>query len=239
MIQCAFVEKHFHFESIDSTNDFAKSLMELPERGLFVISADSQSAGRGQRGNSFYSGPGGLFASIICCVSDINRHFIYNRAISLAISDAIAALCPLAPLAIKWPNDIFWSKKKMCGILLESTPQDLRHLIIGFGINVNIPGDAFPKDLKDTATSLAKETGAAYALHDLLWDICNRFQNFCRMDEATAHAIYRSRLYRLGSAISIQSKKGLYKGVLEDGRLCLGIGGAEQRLSSGSITFID
>src|SRR5271157_177410 len=119
----SFVEKAYHFQSINSTNTFAKSLVCLPANGICVITADRQTAGRGQRDNTFFSGTdGGLYASIVCPISDIQSHFMYNRAISLAICHAIEGKVPLSLVRIKWPNDIYWSDRKICGILLESLP---------------------------------------------------------------------------------------------------------------------
>jgi BirA family biotin operon repressor/biotin-[acetyl-CoA-carboxylase] ligase len=156
----------------------------------------------------------------------------------LAIYDAVAALCPKAPLAIKWPNDIFWLNKKVCGILLETMPKSVQHILIGFGINVNIDCGRFPEELRNSATSLFIETGRAFDIAELLGDICNRFQTNRSIDPSMAHATYCKRLYKVGSAIRIQGREGIFKGVLEDGRLCIADDGKEEYLLSGSIEFI-
>ena len=134
-----FVRKFIHLENIDSTNLFGRSLEDIPESGITVIQADNQSSGRGRLGNSFFSShSGGLWVSIITPISDLSRHFQFNRAISLAIHDSILKLFPDSPLGIKWPNDIYWAERKICGILLENHLFHPEFLVIGFGINVNI-----------------------------------------------------------------------------------------------------
>jgi BirA family transcriptional regulator, biotin operon repressor / biotin---[acetyl-CoA-carboxylase] ligase len=233
-----FVENIFHYSTIDSTNSLAKNVLDLPKHGLCVIWADTQSAGRGQRDNSFYSPLGGLYASLICPIADITKHFELNRAVSLAIRDAVAALCPGAALSIKWPNDIYWSGKKICGILLESTLHSTRHLVVGFGINVNGDHDFFPGVLRESATSMEIQTNTSFDIAQLLWDICRRFQTNRFIDPRLLHSIYVNSLFRRGSPIRIGGKQGIFETVLEDGRLCLNTGAHVEHLLSGSIEFI-
>jgi len=232
-----FVEKLFSFPSIDSTNTFGQHLDSFPATGIFVVVAARQTQGRGQRGNSFFSGEGGLYASIVCPISDITLHFSCNRAISLAIYDAMKARCPGAPLFIKWPNDIFWSHKKLCGILLESTARSSSHLVIGFGINVNTPPDAFPPSLAN-ATSMKMETGKTFDIADLLGTICRLFQQYWSMSGPTAHKRYCRRLYRRGSLVCINGQRGIFEGVNEDGRLSLNTDGGIIAVSSGPMEFV-
>lgn len=233
-----FIEKAYHFTSIDSTNTFAKSLDSLPVKGMHVIAADRQTAGRGQRDNTFFSDTeGGLYASIVCPIPDISRHFRYNRAISLAICTAIEGKAPL--VKIKWPNDIYWSHRKICGILLESLPHSARYLVVGFGVNVNIAPEQFPPSIRDRATSVMIETGRTFDCAALLYDICRLFHKYLGISDARAHAIYRNRLYKKSSRIAIHGHTGIFHDVFEDGRLCLISDTATVAISSGTMQFID
>jgi BirA family transcriptional regulator, biotin operon repressor / biotin---[acetyl-CoA-carboxylase] ligase len=235
-----FIEKVFHFQSIDSTNTFAKSLESLPGEGLYIIDADRQTAGRGQRENQFFSDiDGGLYVSIVCPISDIQTHFIYNRAISLAICQSIEYKAPFSQVRIKWPNDIYWSDKKVCGILLESLPLSARHLVVGFGINVNIAREQFPPGIRELATSMMIETGQQFDRAALLRDICRLFQEYLRLSSGEAHDLYRERLYGKGRRVAINGHSGLLRDVLEDGRLCVGPDTSLAPISSGTMQFID
>src|SRR4029453_18797382 len=60
---------------------------------------------------------------------------------------------------IKWPNDIWVDGRKLSGILLEGRPQE-GWAVIGIGLNVGTARDEFPDELRETATSLAIESGA-------------------------------------------------------------------------------
>ncbi|MGB7568798.1 MAG: biotin--[acetyl-CoA-carboxylase] ligase [Chitinivibrionales bacterium] len=236
----SFVEKAYHFPSIDSTNTFAKSLESLPATGLYVITAERQTAGRGQRDNAFFSDTdGGLYASIICPIPDIQSHFMYNRAISLAICHAIEGTVPLPLARIKWPNDIYWSDRKVCGVLLESLPHSARHLVVGFGINVNIAREQFPQGIREIATSMMIETGNSFDCSALLGDICRLFQKYLRLPGAKAHDLYRKRLYGKGRRIVINGHSGIFHDVFVDGRLCLKSDSALVPISSGTMQFVD
>jgi BirA family transcriptional regulator, biotin operon repressor / biotin---[acetyl-CoA-carboxylase] ligase len=235
----SFVEQLIHLDSIDSTNTFAKELAALPACGLAVICADTQRAGRGRGDNSFYSeARGGLLTSLVSFVPDIGKHFSFNRAISLAICDAIQNRFEFSPLFIKWPNDIYWQDKKLCGTLLETIPGRQNHIIIGFGVNVNLqPGD-FPPTLRHVATSVLIETGITVDIHELLHDILTLYWNYCAFPKAEVHALYSERLYRVGATVEINGQKGLFTGVLEDGSLCLKSGHDLVTVMSGSMRFL-
>jgi BirA family biotin operon repressor/biotin-[acetyl-CoA-carboxylase] ligase len=233
-----FVEQLYHFNSIESTNTFAKSLKDFPEKGIVLVCADKQTAGRGQRQNTFFSEvKGGLFASIVCPIADIGSHFIDNRAISLAIYDAVKSTCPVARLSIKWPNDIYWGNKKLCGILLENIPQSSGYIVVGFGINVNTALQTFPEDIRDIATSLLIETGKKHNEHVLLRRILDWFWRYLALDSAAAHLLYSHRLYKKGWECEVNGQKGVFEGVHDDGRMLLKTGDKEILLSSGPVRF--
>jgi BirA family biotin operon repressor/biotin-[acetyl-CoA-carboxylase] ligase len=235
----SFIEQLLHFDALDSTNTFAKDLAALPASGLTVICTDVQRGGRGRGDNKFFSEiNGGLYASIVCFVPDITVHFAYNRAISLAICDAIQNRFEFSPLFIKWPNDIYWQDKKLCGILLENIPGRQNHIIIGLGINVNLEENDFPHDLRDIATSILAETGVKIDIHELLYDILTLFWNYSVLPRAGAHALYEERLYCPGAQVEINGQKGVFAGVNEDGRLRLKRGAEMEYIVSGTLKYL-
>ena len=127
-------------EEIDSTNTYvAKNVAEL-ESGV-IVTTDCQTAGRGQRGNSWESEPGmnltftmlmrpEKFAAI--------RQFSLSEAVAVAIVDVIGEELEIFA-EIKWPNDIYWRDNKLAGILIEHAVMgsEIMHTIIGVGLNVN------------------------------------------------------------------------------------------------------
>jgi len=235
-----FIEKMFHFKSIESTNTFAKNLEFFPEKGIFLVLADRQTAGRGQRQRSFFSDvEGGIYASVICPIADMAKHFRYNRALSLAICEAVETVAPNCSVGIKWPNDIYCSNKKLCGILLESALKSPRHLVMGFGINVNIAQDRFPPDLRGVATSLFIESARTIDTTALLHRICDLLSDFLGLPDDQAHVRYIRRLYGTSRRILISGHAGTYLGVLEDGRLSMETSEGPKFIFSGTMQFID
>jgi BirA family biotin operon repressor/biotin-[acetyl-CoA-carboxylase] ligase len=237
LLNLPYVEKYFHFKETASTNDVAKGLDFYPKEGVVVILADSQTHGRGQRGDMFFSGEGGLYATVVCPLSEINLHFVLNRAMSLAICEAIQSTAGDAPLTIKWPNDILWAEKKICGILLESLSGG-GHIAVGFGINVNTLSEEFPSAIRNRATSLAMETNRRFDITALLTDICRRFHSYRTVSTVVAHDRYREKLFGIGSHIRINGQIGKFESVQEDGRLCLTVKNHRELLTTGSIEFI-
>ena len=221
--QMPFVKRFYRFPSISSTNDFARSLAEFPDDGIFVIQADCQTDGRGRMGASFFSSTeSGLWATILIPLPALEHHFIHNRALSLAIAEAAEELtsCAVA-CTIKWPNDIYAGDRKLCGMLLENHLVRSDMLVMGFGINVTTAHAEFPKDLQPIATSLFIETGKRYSRSLLLELIISRYQSNLGRNVAESHAAYTERLYRRGALAEIEGKRGIFEDVEIDGRLRL------------------
>ena len=136
-------------EETSSTNSELKFLQQkslLPEGS--VVMAEYQTLGRGQAGNSWYSGKGKnlLFSFLLYphCVKAKDQ-FIISRIVSLAIIKLLQQYTD--NVTIKWPNDIYWNNKKIAGILIENSlmGQHIGYTIIGIGLNVN--EDEFPEHL--------------------------------------------------------------------------------------------
>lgn len=162
-----------HLKETISTNNYLRQhLLEerLPE-GSVVVS-EYQTGGRGQTGNGWESAPGmNLLFSVILYPEHIlaNRQFIISQITSLAVKETLDLYTN--NISIKWPNDIYWQDKKICGILIENdlTGTTIHKSIIGIGINLNqtlFKGDA-PNPI-----SLALITGKTYDKQEVL----NRFR---------------------------------------------------------------
>ena len=149
-------------ESTSSTNEFLRKILspELPEG--FVVFAEHQSAGRGQRGNRWASAAHlGLWFSILLRPNiPLSASACLTNWAAQAVSATIEDELGLEP-SIKPPNDVFVSDKKVAGVLVETkaghgTAFDA---IIGIGINVNQTLADFPIDLRGRAGSLSMVLG--------------------------------------------------------------------------------
>lgn len=131
-----------HIYQCDSTNSYVKEVLtkSKPLEGA-VFYTDNQTAGRGQFGNVWCSevGKNLTFSVLLYPKSlDIRQQFYLSKAVSVAIVNALNSLTNM-PFEIKWPNDIYYKKQKVGGILIENQIQNnqISNAIVGIGLNVN------------------------------------------------------------------------------------------------------
>lgn len=142
--------KIHHFKSLASTQDKAK---EFAKKGLsnVVIVADVQTKGRGRFKRKWHSGKGGLWMSILLKPKNIQNLQYLTFAASVAVVKSIKKIAKLNT-NIKWPNDVHYKGKKLCGILTEGIFGKNNYVAIGIGLNVN--QIKFPNEIKNIAASL-------------------------------------------------------------------------------------
>jgi BirA family biotin operon repressor/biotin-[acetyl-CoA-carboxylase] ligase len=156
-------EIHYR-ETTDSTN---RDAFELARKGAphgAVVIAESQTAGRGRLGRSFYS-PAflNLYASFILrpTLNTAEAPTLIPCA-AVAVAEAVAACVPSAgPVQIKWPNDVQLGGLKTSGILMEMSAEatQVDFAIMGIGVNLNVERESFPDDFRPFATSLRSAAG--------------------------------------------------------------------------------
>ena len=128
----------FKFESVTSTNDVAMDLIKEKKKKFGYVHANVQTKGRGTHGREWISDKGNLFGSIFFPLKSnyppFNEFSIINPII---ISGIIENYCTNKKINLKFPNDVFVERKKICGILQELiTLDDVNFLIIGIGLNI-------------------------------------------------------------------------------------------------------
>ncbi len=152
-----FIGKNIiHFETIDSTNTYAKKIASDKVDGTVIIS-EEQIKGRGRLGRIWDSKAyEGIWMSII-----LKPNILPYRApfITIMAGSCIAkALNNLGvDVGIKWPNDIILNGKKLCGILTELSAEIERVNYVVLGIGMNVKNLNFPDEIENIATSLYKE----------------------------------------------------------------------------------
>lgn len=238
--------KEYHikwFNCLDSTND--EALRHIGEYdNMSVIAAREQTAGRGQRGNSWSAAAGeNLTFSLVLKYGPgltpslpVSSAFCLSKASSLAVCDVLDAYGINA--AIKWPNDIYVRNSKICGMLIENSlsGDQLSTSVIGIGLNVN--QKEFPPSLVNPV-SMSLATGVEYSVDEVLETFCKAFASrmesvFC--DDGTLDREYTGRLYRFGRLCTYvdcatgTEFQGRITGVLEDGRLKISLPDGSDRL---------
>ena len=160
---CPWQDSLLWFDTIDSTNTYAKKLAaEGASHGTVVI-ANHQTGGRGRMGRSFHSPAGtGLYMSVILrpqCAPDALMHL--TCATAVAACDAIENAVGIRP-GIKWTNDLVFQGRKLAGILTElglSSTGTVDYAVIGIGINCTQQPEDFPEDIRNIAGSLSWAAG--------------------------------------------------------------------------------
>ena len=195
-------ETFIHLNETHSTNSYLRELImrekEQPE-GTVVIT-DYQTAGRGQKGNSWESERGkNLTFSILLHPNHIppGKQFILSQLISIAIVGVLKEYD--RHFTIKWPNDIYWKEKKIAGMLIEVdlTGSSLSNAIIGIGININ--QRHFKSDAPNPV-SLTQITGKEHNLSELLEkildSIVDEYNKYTPDNEEEIRQKYMALLFR-------------------------------------------
>lgn len=216
--------------SIDSTNSEALRHLEDYPSGT-VLAAYEQTAGRGQRGNTWFTESGkNLTFSIVLkfpegCLPASGVHWL-----NYLISDAVASFLQEQGSVpqVKWPNDVYVGRKKICGVLIENILQgsSVATSVIGVGVNVN--QIVFPQ--LANATSLALCTGKEMALEPALERLVALFEEHLPLlfDEKRRESLiesYSALLFQKGvraryrDLLTGEEFSGVIEGVEADGRL--------------------
>ncbi|WP_411274135.1 biotin--[acetyl-CoA-carboxylase] ligase [Daejeonella sp.] len=206
-------------KEVDSTNTFLKDALSksTPLLEGTVIMAEKQFAGRGQSHNSWLSEERkNLTFSILLNPSflPVQLQFELNKAISVALNDVLRAYAGNTA-SIKWPNDSYIGNKKVAGMLIENivSGNQMRHAIIGIGLNVNQID--FPATLKNV-TSLKQGLHKDYDLDILLSEICNAVEaRYLQLRAGHYDKItrdYTAHLYLLNQWSTFKSDCGIFAG---------------------------
>lgn len=148
-----FDEMYF-YEKLSSTSKQAvKMIKNETAQGNFLVVAEEQSSGMGRNKNSWSSPVGGIWMTAGLYSLSVSSNLTIFTGI--CIHKALSELYPTITneLKIKWPNDIFWKNKKLCGILSNHLSFSKYHLL-GIGLNSNI--GAFSPGIEDIAVSLSE-----------------------------------------------------------------------------------
>lgn len=185
---------------VASTNSYIKEQLHNATHGTVVVT-DCQTAGRGQRGNRWEAEPGKnlTFSIMLQPAIAANCQFSVSEAVSVAIVNVLRRHLPRPEVVtVKWPNDIYVSDSKICGILIENslTGSVVSRSVAGIGVNVN--QRLFLSDAPNPV-SMANIAGVDFPLESLLEEFCTEILGMFPLDTdrcALLHADYLSMLWR-------------------------------------------
>lgn len=208
-------------EETTSTNTYIKDIIarEPETENLTLVYTGFQTAGRGQRGNTWESEKGkNLTFSILIKPEALpaNEQFLISEISSLAVRDLLMRYC--TDICIKWPNDVYWKDKKICGMLIENSidSSGLSYSISGIGININ--QEVFLSNAPNPV-SLKNITGVTYDLQAMISEFIEIISSwFSRLgnDKDGIHLEYLSSIYRKDVEAMFRDNDGEFKGTIID-----------------------
>lgn len=188
-----------YLDTCTSTSTVLSAMTDAPHGTC--VACHTQTAGRGQRGNSWEAEPGkNLTFSLLMRPRAIKAacQFEISEIVAIAIADVLRRHLDTDEVRIKWPNDIYYRDSKIVGILIENTlcGSDIERSIAGIGINVN--QKQFLSDAPNPI-SMRNITGREYELPTLLEEFVNEIITKLNTYEAApdAEALRREYFARL------------------------------------------
>ena len=235
------------FPVIDSTNSYLMSrLSEGESVHRQVCTAEKQSAGKGRRGRKWespfarniYLSLGWKFDQGVAALEGL------SLAVGVAIVNALEKNS-VQGVTLKWPNDLLYEGRKLGGVLIEMAgdPSGECHVVIGIGLNVNMPGEQVEIDQPwvDLKTIANGNVSRSLLVKEMLVELFSLLQDFeekqfkaykQRWEELNAHAKKEVSLVSPSMAI-----RGTVLGVTDTGSIRLLVEGEERDFSGGEISL--
>lgn len=236
-----------HFDTIGSTNTWAKeNAIGFNKSHLTLVTAHTQTAGRGRFRRHWESPAGHNIYASYCFFVEKHRADTGNIPQILAIS-AAEVLCEygLNP-KLKWPNDVLLDKKKVAGILSETTPlSDQVCMILGIGLNVNMPQELLDA-IGQPAASMQSISGKSWEVEEVLEKLTRQFvkdlSNFLAEGFLPFYKRYVDLMKLDGEKIRFNDNRAVWEGTIDsigtDGTLYLKLfDGTIRKCVCGEILF--
>jgi BirA family transcriptional regulator, biotin operon repressor / biotin---[acetyl-CoA-carboxylase] ligase len=210
-------------ESVTSTNEMGKTLANAGCVNGVVCVAEEQFGGKGRLSRGWFSPAGeGLWFSVV-----LKPPFMPDEAPKCTLLAAVAVVRTINEYAgvnavIKWPNDILLEGKKLVGILTEMSAEfgHINYIVIGIGINVCVPKAKVPKELRESAISLADVSKEKVNRVDLLAAVLKNLEELYEMVLADGFApileLWRQYSTTIGKEVKVIGPDMTYNGTAID-----------------------
>jgi|SRR5262245_26574646 len=212
------------YQQLDSTNSLALSLGHDPVHHGLVILAHEQTAGRGQYGRTWQAPPGSsvLMTVLLFPPPQLSRPAVLTAWAAVAVCELLRDITALEA-KIKWPNDVYVSGKKICGILIEQRSaggDQAPATAVGIGLNVRQPAAFFEQTGLTLGGSILSITGAEHDHADVARKLIARLDDdYARLTEgdlAALEASWRARLGVVDQSVRIETLTARHQGHLID-----------------------
>lgn len=239
----------YYLPEVDSTNRIAVDLAKQGEPDGALIVTDYQTAGRGRHGRRWESSPRSNLLFSVILRPDMPSNAVLP--VTLVFAETIAASVGRwidTPVWVKWPNDVLSPGGKICGILAETSTRSARvvTVVVGVGINVNMPAGEFPDSLDYPAASFRTLTGRRHDRRDVLVDVLSRlddaYATFVSKGFGAFASAYTQRLWMMGKTVEYcfdaARERGVVEGIELDGGLVVRCGGKRRILYDQEVRVV-
>lgn len=221
-----------HKETLTSTQTTATSLAQEGCAHGTIVLANKQTNGRGRLNRQWYSDHDhGIWLSIVLRPTippnQAPQLTLLTATVMVEVIEQIAQVTP----AIKWPNDLLLNNKKLAGILTEMHAEhdQIHHVVIGIGLNLNQPADAIDDAIKQIATSVQIETGNVFnkktTIQLFLEQFERRYQQYIETGFSSVKQVWERYGYKMNEEVHYQTGKkrdtGIIRGISDEGALLL------------------
>jgi BirA family biotin operon repressor/biotin-[acetyl-CoA-carboxylase] ligase len=248
LLRSTFVMQVEPHRELASTNDRALQLSHREENQYpLLVWAERQTEGRGRGPNRWWSGPGALTFSLLIDAERLQlarpRWPQISLAAALAVAEALQELLLDRVLQLKWPNDVYLERRKVCGILLESPADRPGVIVLGMGINVNNSLRDAPAELRQSAIALCDLMQRQYPLVSVLQSVLIRLAERLRwisteQGQLPLHWQRWCLLTNRSVCVDMASRqvRGLCRGIDAEGALLLETEAGYERCFAGVVT---
>jgi len=223
------IDEIYYYTVVDSTNRRAKEVAK--PKTLFI--AERQTEGRGRYGRRWMSEAGGLYFSIA-----LPPQLPVEEIPKLTLTTGVAVAKALKAM-LKWPNDVLYNGRKLCGILCELFGEiEEPMVVVGIGINVNNPTPSNGVSLKDIH---GREFNRLEVLRDVLVSFERHYFRLLNGEWEDIREEWKCLSETLGRNVVVRTARGNYEGkALDldgDGGLILDTGGKIVKIFSGDCFY--
>jgi BirA family biotin operon repressor/biotin-[acetyl-CoA-carboxylase] ligase len=235
----------FHLSSVDSTNDYAKSIIidesDAAVDGTVII-ASEQTKGKGRLGRSWHSPRRGIYLSLIIRQDSPENVPLLGVLSALPVAKALHYFD--FKCGIKWPNDLLIGNKKFGGMLGELVVHENKFFaVVGIGVNSNVRITEFPEELRENATSLKDEKGRDVANPRIIEKILEEYAAFySAWEDNLAKDLleeYKALGVVLGKQVTVKGREETLTGpaldISEDGSLLIQVGDIPRKVVEGDV----
>ena len=219
-----WVGHHIHYmKTTNSPNEVGKKLAADGCADGMTVVAEEQTSGKGRLARGWFSPYGrGVWVSVV-----LKPPFLPEEAPKCTLMAAVAVVKAInkykgVHASIKWPNDILLEGRKMVGILTEMSAEfgKINYIVIGTGINTNVPRSMVPDELKELAISVAdvakEPIHRVQILADYLKNLEELYETACREGFGPVFAEWRKYSNTIGQAVKVMAMDKTYYGTAVD-----------------------